>query len=445
MPINTGGTASSGTKKSGGFGGPTTGASSVGGNFGGVTSNSGKGPTGSTASGGYSGGGSKGGGGNYGGGGKMGSTSSQSGGMGGNKGSQGGGNFGRGDTPSSGQPSFGRISAPGPVQTSFSSNMRGPLGPGGELRTGITPSTRNYQNAEIARTTRPDVFGKYTQQQVTDYMNHLAQVAAPEAYSARYGMAPITDIANVALNQVGYAHWDPKHYDRRAPLAGTALGAGLAMLDSSRARKGTYGLPTQGLAAPGTPTYNTTQGMIQNALLGRGITPGFENATNFTATGTGLKGTKVIGNQYGTSYRTDPGTAPGVKSTRQQAANIIGGGMPTTQFASADTIEPASYTAPPTPRAKPDIRGLTMGMPREKPDIRGMTVGIPREKPSLPAAFSGPSVLTGGIPRAKPASPALRNVMASAFSTAHPMTLSFGGPLGSLGRSRRGRDRVRIF
>jgi hypothetical protein len=250
--------------------------------------------------------------------------------------------FGRDDTPSSGRSSLG-----GKGRAGFGGNFRGPLGPNGELRTGITPGLRNYQNAEVARAAYPDTFGRYTQQQVTDFMGRLAQVAPPEAYTAKYGTSPLASISRVAMNQV---------------LAGRSLNQAMAALDSSRMRVGTRNVQTQGLAAPGTPVNTSAQMAIQDAMFGRGVFAPAMNANNFTAAGTPLKGTTPLGDYMGTTYRDDPAFSSRIAAANQKAANIMGGtfidkGQP------APTAVAAGSFAQPIPKSREELAGLTGSMP----------------------------------------------------------------------------------
>jgi len=86
-----------------------------------------------------------------------------------------------------------------------------------------------------------------------------------------------------------------------------------------------------------------------------------------------------------------------VQMARNNALGGPGFSAPT-QFAGREpTITPAGYTTA-TPRAKPDIRGLTMGMPRAKPGA-----GFARMSPAMSSAFAAPrtaipqSIFGGGL------------------------------------------------
>lgn len=295
----------------------------------------------------------------------------------------------------------------------FGSTFRGPLGPLGELRVGVTPETRAYQNAEIARAAYPNSFGQYSQKQVTDFMNALASVTPFEADVNRYGTPALNPIARTAINQVlAGQQWNSKMLGDRVPagLADTSLGAALAGLDTQKARMGTLNLNVSP-SPPGTPMHTMADLAIGDALQQRGVPVGLMNANNFVAQGTpNVPGTRPIGTFRGTTYATDPtsGIANRVADANKLAASILGGppvaapantGMPALASGASELDSKLAALQAKQPQIGPTSPGAFLAATQPREQVNGYLGGIVGPSMNM-AGYSSPMLGLAGMPQA---------------------------------------------
>lgn len=199
------------------------------------------------------------------------------------------------------------LAAAAPAVASPFSNMRGPLDAFGNPRLGLTPQTRSYQNAEIARTLDPKGWGKYTQAQAQAGLDALTRALPSEAFSNKYGYGAMPSLARVSLNQV---------------TAGVPLTRALSWIDSLKQRAGTKNLQTQGLATPGSYDHLMAQMAMNDALQYKGVAE--PTATNF-AVGKPVRGTTPIGQIQKNILSVDPAFESRVNKAVARQQSILNG------------------------------------------------------------------------------------------------------------------------
>lgn len=364
-----------------------------------------------------------------------------------------GGNFGRGDTPSSGR------------QTG--SNLGGRQG--GAERTGPGMGFQGGDWGARARAVSrgPGLLGSMQSLDPADQQRALTSIGLslgrklglPEG--TNLGIDKATLAAKTAAGEVGrYGQLDYDAVARTmmnrmdlmqsgATMFGRDFDKMMQAYDANRTAprtqtkkglkqtKGAYAAYTA--AEPGTPTFQKGLYSIANAM-----SPYSAIAQSPVAAATHYySGPRTAAYQKGFERFGASGHKfgnPDYSQSQVEAAQNRALGGPTSPLAGAAPTSGIATTAP-APGG--------YGLPRAKPDLRGLTMGMPRAKPALPAAFSGPPVLANpyGVPRPKPPSPALTATTAQAFSTARPMTLTLdGGPLRTLGTlGRRGRRSAKIY
>jgi hypothetical protein len=252
-------------------------------------------------------------------------------------------------------------------------NLRGITGPYGEPRVQPTPYGTNYQTAQIIRDMYPDSVGRFGQSYVTDHLDTFAKALPGEAnYKKTQSTADyMNNLAKVGLN-VMVGGVDPQNM--------------LGRMDTTGIRPGTEQLSKPGPnsagmtdswadPATGTAYQSMASQAIQDALLGRGVTPSVANASNFVAAGHPLpSGVAPIGGPInGTQYGTDTNWGTKVADRNAAAASrsaALGG----TQVASAS---PSQSNAGFQPASSGGVSGVNPAQPTSVSDLFGGSVNNP--------------------------------------------------------------------
>lgn len=192
-------------------------------------------------------------------------------------------------------------------------NLRGPTGPQGQPKTGVTPYQSAYTAAQVERFNNPTVAAKYDDAQLASYLDTFAKAVPGESYYDKYGTAPFNDVARTGLNQV---------------RAGVSPQKMLAGMDTTGMRPATVGMQnpsrtSMGMQPQNSPLHQLAANSILDAALGLGGTPGLENATHFGTPGQMTEGVTKIGNANGMDYGQDPAYKARIESRNSKAAETL--------------------------------------------------------------------------------------------------------------------------
>lgn len=259
-------------------------------------------------------------------------------------------------------------------------NLRGPLGPNGEMRKGITPSTDAYRLGQVAQ----GLYGKYGERSTTDAARFMGNYAR-----ALPGEAAINMTRNP--NEQG---------QRMRDLGRTGINQSLN-ISPDRVLGGidTYAIPglqnasknSMGLVRADSPQASRARDALSDAMTRPNtVSPAAREATNFTAPGTPLSrispSIQQLGQTPAGNFGLDPAYAKRTAAANAEAARRLGStpGTPATLPAGALSQDPNYGGFGGTPAAMP-----TRAMPGRFGGFAPASTGMPATRIASPAAETG--------------------------------------------------------